>query len=35
MVSHTPAKFGGQRHRGNGDVFSLSLNLARPRDQEI
>ena len=33
MVSHTPAKFGGHRNGDTGDVFSLSRDLARPRDQ--
>ena len=34
MVSHAFAKLGGNRHRGTGD-FSLSHNLARPRDQRV
>ena len=35
MVSHTPAKFDGRRHCGIGDVFSLSHDLARPREQKV
>ena len=34
-VSHYPAKFGGQRHCGSGNVFDLSRDLARPRDQRV
>ena len=34
-VSHHPTKFGDHRHSSNGDVFSLSRDLARPRDQRV
>ena len=27
MVSHHPAKFGGHRHYGNGDMFSVGICL--------
>ena len=39
MTSHTPAKFGGHRHRGSGDIMvlicNLSCNLVRPRDSRV
>ena len=35
MVSPTPAKFGGRRHCGGGDVFSLSCNVKRPCDSQV
>ena len=35
--SYHPAKFGGQRQSGSRDlmVFRLSLDLRRPRDQNL
>ena len=35
MESHNPARFGGHEHYGSGDVFSLSHDLVRPRDQRV
>ena len=35
MVSYHPTKFGGHRHCGSGDVFSLSRDLTRPCDQKV
>ena len=32
MVRHHPAKFGGYKHGGSGDVFDLSCDLASSRD---
>ena len=34
MKSHNPAKFGGHKHYGSGDVFSLSHDHV-PYDQVI
>ena len=34
-LSQYPAKFGGHRHCGIGDISSLSRDLARPLDQSI
>ena len=34
--SRVIAKFGGHRHCGSGvEIFNLSRNLARPRDQRV
>ena len=30
MVSHTPAKFGGDRHRGSGDTMVLDGHVISP-----
>ena len=34
-VNHLPAKFGGHRHCGRGDVFSLPCYFARSHDQMV
>ena len=34
-VNHHPAKFGGYRLCGSGDIFSLSSDFSRPHDQNI
>ena len=35
IESHNPAEFGGLRHYGSTDVFSLSHDLVRPSDQRV
>ena len=34
-VNHHPAKFGGHRLCGSGDIFSLSSDFSRPHGQNI
>ena len=34
-INYHPAKYGSHRHSESGDVFSLSRDLARSRDQRV
>ena len=34
-VSYDSVKFGGSRLSGSGDVFNLSRDFERPRDQRV